>query len=44
MVVGVAGRLDGDYLGSIERLLGDLEPAETGAPAAARAERNAGPQ
>ena len=33
MVVGVAGRLDGDYLGSIERLLGDLEPAETGAPA-----------
>jgi predicted Zn-dependent peptidase len=34
MVVGVAGRLDGDYVGSIERLLGDLEPQETGAPAA----------
>jgi predicted Zn-dependent peptidase len=34
MVVGVAGRLDGDYVGSIERLLGDLEPEETGAPAA----------
>src|SRR5881394_1654452 len=32
MVVGVAGKLDGDYLDSIERLLGDLEPAETGAP------------
>jgi predicted Zn-dependent peptidase len=32
MVVGVAGRLDGDYLASIERLLGDVEPAETGAP------------
>src|SRR3954452_21902564 len=30
MVVGVARRLDGDYLGSIERLLGDLEPADTG--------------
>src|SRR3954453_13831118 len=24
MVVGVAGRLDGDYLGTIEKLLGDL--------------------
>jgi len=34
MVVGVAGRLDGDYVGSIERLLGDLEPQETGTPAA----------
>jgi predicted Zn-dependent peptidase len=33
MVVGVAGRLDGDYLAAIERLLGDLEPEETGAPA-----------
>jgi predicted Zn-dependent peptidase len=32
MVLGVAGRLDGDYLASIERLLGDVEPAETGAP------------
>ncbi len=32
MVVGVAGRLDGDYLTSIERLLGDVEPAETGDP------------
>ena len=34
MVVGVAGRLDGDYIGSIERLLGDLGPQETGTPAA----------
>jgi predicted Zn-dependent peptidase len=34
MVVGVAGRLDGDYVGSIEKLLGDLEPQETGAPEA----------
>jgi predicted Zn-dependent peptidase len=34
MVVGVAGRLDGDYVSSIERLLGDLEPQETGTPAA----------
>src|SRR3954465_5802483 len=37
MVVGVAGRLDGDYLGTIEKLLGDLEPGETGAPSAAGA-------
>jgi len=34
MVVGVAGRLEGDYVGSIERLLGDLEPQETGTPPA----------
>jgi predicted Zn-dependent peptidase len=34
MVVGVAGRLDGDYVGSIERLLGDLEPHDTGTPPA----------
>jgi predicted Zn-dependent peptidase len=33
MVVGLAGRLDGDALGSVERLLGDLTPEETGAPA-----------
>jgi predicted Zn-dependent peptidase len=37
MVVGVAGRLDGSYLESIERLLGDLEPAPTGAPPPAAA-------
>jgi predicted Zn-dependent peptidase len=40
MVVGVAGRLDGDYLGTIEKLLGDLEPGETGAPSAAAANGN----
>jgi predicted Zn-dependent peptidase len=34
MVVGVAGRLDGDYVASVERLLGDLEPQETGDPPA----------
>src|SRR6478609_11644868 len=34
MVVGVAGRLDGDYVASVERLLGDLEPQETGEPPA----------
>ena len=32
MVVGLGGRLDGDPLGTVERLLGDLDPAETGAP------------
>jgi predicted Zn-dependent peptidase len=32
MVVGVAGRLEDDYLGEIERLLGDVEPVATGAP------------
>jgi predicted Zn-dependent peptidase len=35
MVVGVAGKIDGDLEAEVERLLGDLEPAETGAPAPA---------
>ncbi len=34
MVVGVAGRLDADYLETIESLLGDLEAEPTGAPPA----------
>jgi predicted Zn-dependent peptidase len=33
MVVGVGGRIEGDLLARLEELLGDLEPAETGAPA-----------
>jgi len=33
MVVGIGGRLEGDVLGIVERLLGDLEPQETGAAA-----------
>ena len=36
MVVGVAGKLDADLQADIERLLGDLEPAETGTPAPAQ--------
>jgi predicted Zn-dependent peptidase len=35
MVVGVAGKIDGDLPAEIKRLLGDLEPAESGAPAPA---------
>jgi predicted Zn-dependent peptidase len=34
MVVGLGGRLDGDPLETVQRLLGDLEPQDTGAPAA----------
>src|SRR5437660_4540773 len=33
MVIGIAGRLDGDVRADVERLFGDLEPAETGEPA-----------
>jgi predicted Zn-dependent peptidase len=33
MVVGIAGRLEGDVRGEVERLFGDLEPAATGEPA-----------
>jgi predicted Zn-dependent peptidase len=44
MIVGIAGRLDDGYLDTIERLLGDLPAAETGAPAATVTEANGGPQ
>ncbi len=36
MVVGLGGRLDGDIAAEVEKLLGDLAPAETGSPAPAR--------
>jgi len=36
MVVGVAGKLDADLQADIERLLGDLDPSETGTPAPAQ--------
>jgi predicted Zn-dependent peptidase len=45
MVVGLGGNLDGDALGTVERLLGDLEPQDTGAPApVALAEEDRTPQ
>jgi predicted Zn-dependent peptidase len=34
MVVGLGGQLEGNPLETVERLLGDLEPEETGAPEA----------
>jgi predicted Zn-dependent peptidase len=34
LVVGIGGRIDGDLLGSLEALLGDLEAAPTPGPAA----------
>jgi predicted Zn-dependent peptidase len=40
MVVGVAGKIDAGLEAEIERLLGDLEPAETGAPAPAELSAN----
>ena len=40
MVVGVAGMIDGDLQSEIERLLGDLEPADTGRPADAAIQGN----
>jgi predicted Zn-dependent peptidase len=33
MVVGLGGRVDGDFLGELEGLLGDIAPADTGEPA-----------
>src|SRR6478735_6494807 len=40
MVVGVAGKLDAGLQADVERLLGDLEQAETGTPAPAQFEAN----
>ncbi|HSC51057.1 MAG TPA: pitrilysin family protein [Gaiellaceae bacterium] len=44
MVVGLGGRLDGDPIATVERLLGDLEPQETGAPAPVELSANGGSQ
>jgi predicted Zn-dependent peptidase len=44
MVIGVAGKIDGDLQGELERLLGDIEPAETGAPDPASVEENGEPR
>lgn len=44
MVIGVAGKIGGDLQAEIERLLGDLEPAETGKPAAAALSANGTPR
>jgi len=42
MVVGVGGRIEGDLLGRIEKLYGDLEDGATGAPEAAQVASNGG--
>jgi predicted Zn-dependent peptidase len=44
MVVGLGGRLNGDALGTAERLLGDLEPDETPAPDPVRLNGDDGPR
>ena len=44
MVVGLGGRLNGDALGTAERLLGDLEPDETPAPEPVRLNGDNGPR
>ncbi|HKG44025.1 MAG TPA: pitrilysin family protein [Gaiellaceae bacterium] len=44
MVVGLGGRLDGDPLETVQRLLGDLQPAETGAPPAVELNGEGGPR
>jgi predicted Zn-dependent peptidase len=42
MVVGVGGHLEGDVLGLVERLLGDLEPEQTGDPEPLQAQNGNG--
>jgi predicted Zn-dependent peptidase len=44
MVVGVAGKIDGDIEAEIERLLGDVEPAKTGTPEPTTPESNGEPR
>jgi predicted Zn-dependent peptidase len=43
MVVGLGGRLDGDPLETVQRLLGDLESQDTGAPSPVEVERDSVP-
>ncbi|HEY7017603.1 MAG TPA: pitrilysin family protein [Gaiellaceae bacterium] len=44
MVVGLGGRLDGDPLETVQRLLGDLEPEDTGVPASTELNGDGGPR
>jgi predicted Zn-dependent peptidase len=44
IVVGIGGRIEGDLVGALESLLGDLEPGPTGAPAPAEIEDGAAPR
>ena len=44
MVVGVAGMIQGDLAGDIERLLGDLPAEETGEPSPVQVSENGGTQ
>ena len=44
MVVGVGGKIEGDLIGRLEELLGDLEPTETATPAPVELPANGGPQ
>ena len=44
MVVGLGGRLEGDPLEPVQRLLGDLGAQDTGAPPAVQVERGSEPQ
>jgi predicted Zn-dependent peptidase len=44
MVVGLGGRIDGDSRAEVLELLGDLEPAETGAPPPVELSANGGPR
>jgi predicted Zn-dependent peptidase len=44
MVVGLGGRLEGDPLETVQRLLGDLEPQDTGAPPPVEVERETKPR
>jgi predicted Zn-dependent peptidase len=44
MVVGLGGRLEGDPLETVERLLGDVQPVDTGAPPSVELDGDAGPR
>ena len=44
MVVGIGGRIDGDLLGRLEELLGDIEPAPTGRPGEVELSPNGSPR
>ena len=44
MVVGVGGKIEGELIGELEALLGDVKAVETGAPPQVRLDENGGPR
>jgi predicted Zn-dependent peptidase len=44
IVIGIGGKIEGDLIGTLEGLLGDMEPGEAGAPGPTELSNGAGPR